>query len=659
MPVKRSLIIVLAIAALLTAGGTGSLAASAASGAQRLLIHAQPNPATAGTPVTITGALRGRGSAGAPVVLWQRRADHARFRRVARTTTDSSGHYRFILKAGAAQTNRDWYTTAHGLQSRTIHERVYAAVTLQTNDPAVPPGPVTLTGQVVPGHRGQRVLLQLRSANGALHRRKWTTIARPRLSRRSRFVVNHQFATNAAWELRVVLRPTSRNIRSVSPLLELDVNPIHRIKHVVIIMQENRSFDTYFGTYPGVDGIPHGACVPDLNPANPCIAPFHDAADLNYGGPHGQANSTADINGGAMNGFVQQAEKASGCGTDPTNPSCSPCQQGQATACNDVMGYHDAREIPNYWDYAQNFVLQDHMYEPNASWSLPQHLFMVSEWSAFCASPLLPASCTNALQSPNSPGGPLSITPLYAWTDMTYLLHRAGVSWGYYVFKGTEPDCEIDSEMTCTPIPQSPTTPGIWNPLPHFTTVQQDGELQNVQTLQNFFTAAKSGTLPAVSWIDPTGSVSEHPPGLVSAGQTYVTGLINAVMSSPDWNSTAIFLSWDDWGGFYDHVPPPLVDVNGYGMRVPGMVISPYARQGYLDHQTLSHDAYNKFIEDAFLRGQRLDPRTDGRPDPRPHVRETSPFLGDLVSDFDFTQRPRAPLLLPVHPAPGPASTPP
>jgi phospholipase C len=130
-------------------------------------------------------------------------------------------------------------------------------------------------------------------------------------------------------------------------------------------------------------------------------------------------------------------------------------------------------------------------------------------------------------------------------------------------------------------------------------------------------------------------------------------------MSSPDWNSTAIFLSWDDWGGFYDHVPPPLVDVNGYGMRVPGIVISPYARQGYLDHQTLSHDAYNKFIEDAFLRGQRLDPRTDGRPDPRPHVRETSPFLGDLVSDFDFTQRPRAPLLLPVHPAPGPASTPP
>ena len=135
-----------------------------------------------------------------------------------------------------------------------------------------------------------------------------------------------------------------------------------------------------------------------------------------------------------------------------------------------------------------------------------------------------------------------------------------------------------------------------------------------------------------------------------------MTGLINAIMQSPDWNSTAILLSWDDWGGFYDHVVPPAVDQFGYGMRVPGIVISPYARQGYIDHQILSHDAYVKFIEDDFLGGQRLDPATDGRPDPRPDVRETNPQLGDLSADFDFTQTPRPPLLLPVHPAPGPAS---
>lgn len=150
-----------------------------------------------------------------------------------------------------------------------------------------------------------------------------------------------------------------------------------------------------------------------------------------------------------------------------------------------------------------------------------------------------------------------------------------------------------------------------------------------------------------MSWIDPTGAVSEHPPALVSTGQSYVTGLINTIMKGPDWNSTAIFLSWDDWGGFYDHVAPPVVDQNGYGLRVPGIVISPYAKTGYIDHQTLSHDAYVKFIEDDFLGGQRLDPATDGRPDPRPDVRENNPQLGNLVNDFDFSQTPRPPVLLP------------
>jgi phospholipase C len=423
-------------------------------------------------------------------------------------------------------------------------------------------------------------------------------------------------------------------------------------------MQENRSFDQYFGTFPGADGIPGLAgnpgtipCVPD--PSNGgCVQPFHDTNNKNFGGPHGAANATADMDcatpatntGCAMDGFVAQAEKGKGCSTD--DPNCSPCTQGSKAQCIDAMGYHDVGEIPNYWGYARSYALQDHMYEPNASWSLPQHLFQVSEWSAFCTDPLNPASCVNALQNPNPSDG----LQHYAWTDMTYLLHRAGVSWGYYVFQGTEPDCESDSVMTCAPVQQGPKTPGIWNPLPSFTDVSQDGQLGNIQTLSNFYAAANSGTLPAVSWIVPNGKVSEHPPALVSAGQTYVTGLVNAIMQSPDWSSTAIFLSWDDWGGFYDHVAPPSIDINGYGLRVPGIVISPYAKPGFIDHQTLSHDAYNKFIEDDFLGGQRLDPATDGRPDPRPDVREANPALGDLTADFDFSQSPLPPLLLPTCP---------
>jgi phospholipase C len=327
------------------------------------------------------------------------------------------------------------------------------------------------------------------------------------------------------------------------------------------------------------------------------------------------------------------------------------------------MGYHTASDIPNYWAYAQNFVLQDRMFEPNASWSLPEHLFLVSEWSAYCTQHDNPSSCTNALQNPGFPpdfGGrrarnavpplPARPAPVYAWTDLTYMLHKNHVSWGYYVVSGTEPDCENDTALSCGPVQQNSKTPGIWNPLPYFDTVRADGQSGNIQSVSNFYAAAKAGNLPSVSWVVPSGAVSEHPPAPVSSGQSYVTSLINAVMRSPDWSSTAIFLSWDDWGGFYDHVVPPSVDQNGYGLRVPGLVISPYAKTGYIDHQTLSFDAYDKFIEDDFLKGQRIDPPSDGRPDPRPDVRENASILGNLVSDFDFNQQPRSPLILLVHP---------
>ena len=121
-------------------------------------------------------------------------------------------------------------------------------------------------------------------------------------------------------------------------------------------------------------------------------------------------------------------------------------------------------------------------------------------------------------------------------------------------------------------------------------------------------------------------------------------------MKSPDWKSTAIFLAWDDWGGFYDNAVPPAVDQQGYGLRVPAITISPYARKGYIDHQVLSSDAYLKFIEDDFLHGARLNPKTDGRPDRRPDVREDEPILGNLVQDFNFNQAPRPPVLLSTNP---------
>jgi phospholipase C len=426
------------------------------------------------------------------------------------------------------------------------------------------------------------------------------------------------------------------------------------IKHIVIVMQENRSFDHYFGTFPGADGIPMQNGVARVCANDPitgqCIAPFHDANDLNYGGPHGMRSAVTDIDGGRMDGFVRAvvAGRVGYC-SDPKTPGCTSGEPGP-----DVMGWHDAREIPNYWAYARNFVLQDRMFEPSASWSLPAHLFLVSGWSATCPD-LDPMTCSSDIDQPRDAASG-STREVFAWTDLTYLLHKNDISWGYYLSEGVEPDCAND-EMFCEEHPLSLDVPGIMNPLPNFAAVHEDGQLNHVRPTNEFLASLRDGTLPAVSWVIPEDAVSDHPPSSIHAGQAYVTGLVNSIMQSPAWNSTVILLAWDDWGGFYDHVPPPSVDANGYGLRVPALLISPYARAGTVDHQVLSFDAYLKLIEDIFLNGQRLDPTTDGRPDARPGVREDNPLLGDLLRDLDFANALPA-LVLPLDPSPGPASNP-
>ena len=441
---------------------------------------------------------------------------------------------------------------------------------------------------------------------------------------------------------------------------------IHKIRHVIVVMQENRSFDSYFGTYSGADGIPMSGgiptvCVPD--PANGlCIKPFYNSSLKDGGGPHSHLAALTDIAGGKMNGFISSQVGGIQKKCKRLNdPDCTvPVPGGRVPY--DVVGWHDAREIPNYWSYAQKFVLQDHMFAGVRSWSLPAHLDMVSGWSATCTKSADPMSCYTALDVPGkinskSFAAHLNRTTPYPWTDLTYMLHRAGVSWGYYVSAGTEPDCRNAAAMNCRPRPQDAATPDIWNPLPGFSTVKQDGQLSNIQPASNFFQAAKKGTLPNVSWVVPNGHNSEHPPASVSDGQAWVTRVIDAVMSGPDWSSSAIFLSWDDWGGFYDHVPPPTVNGQGLGLRVPGLLISPFARPGYIDHQQLSTDSYLRFIEDDFVGGQRLNPANDGRPDSRPFVAEDQPGLGNLMSDFNFDQAPRPPLILALQPPPGPAPT--
>ena len=440
-----------------------------------------------------------------------------------------------------------------------------------------------------------------------------------------------------------------------TPATVPDVTPephgIHHLQHLIFIVQENRSFDHYFGTFPGADGIPmkHGVptvCVPDQALGH-CSRPYHSTSLVNLGGPHAEPDSIRDVDAGKMDGFVDSIMSTPNPCAQTAERTSAKCKgfvgpQGQP----DVLAYHTAQEIPNYWAYAKNFVLQDHMFAPADSWTLPSHLFLYSGWSATCGNPFKPMTCTSDLTQSTA----LSklrhgvSRPVYGWTDITYLLNKANVSWAAYV------DDQICTDPPCS---GKAGPPPAQNVLPGFTTVIQDHQLGNIQTHGAYAQAAADGTLPSVSWITPgRGSPSEHP-GTgepISDGMAYVTGLVNDAMQGPDWDSTAIFLTWDDWGGFYDHVPPIRVDENGYGIRVPGIMISPWARTGTIDHQTLSFDAYLKLIEDDFLGGQRLDPKTDGRPDPRPTVREDVPVLGDLRKEFDFSQTPVPPMVLPPNP---------
>ncbi|HEU4354156.1 MAG TPA: alkaline phosphatase family protein [Actinomycetota bacterium] len=430
-------------------------------------------------------------------------------------------------------------------------------------------------------------------------------------------------------------------------LRKIDQARLH-LDHLIFIVQENRSFDHYFGTYPGAKGIPMTPagrpkpCIPDPVLGR-CVRPYHSRNQWQKGGPHSERYSEMDVNGGRMDGFVQAAIASHRpCSTDRNDPRCADFlgPQGQ----HDVMSYHTRKDIPNYWKYADRFVLQDRMFAPADSWTLPAHLFLISAWAARCQNPRDPMSCTSnlELQEEAQIQRNREDRPIWAWTDITYLLHENGVSWSYYVGDDT---CLFDP---CQSSASDRRTVTQQNPLPWFTTVRQNGQIENIRGHAEYFAAAADGTLPSVSWVVPYGGVGEHPGSdePIWKGMRHVTKIINAAMKGPDWGSTAIFLTWDDWGGFYDHLEPPRVDMNGYGIRVPGLMISPWAKAGTIDSQVLTFDAYLKLIEDLFLSSERLDPRTLSRPDSRPTVRERVRILGNLLREFDFSQDPLPRLVL-------------
>jgi phospholipase C len=381
-----------------------------------------------------------------------------------------------------------------------------------------------------------------------------------------------------------------------------------KLQHFVFITQENRSFDSYFGTYPGADGIPDGVCLAGPRIGR-CMPPAHDPSDVNHDAPHFRSDAIYDIDGGRMDGFLARAYTTGGLCTT-VGRSCEPGQDPR-----DVMGWHDWREIPNYWTYASQFVLQDHFFAASLGYTLPNRLFGLTGQSGGLTDTRRPESTEFDFQS------------------IVDSLDAANVDWTYYVTTERNLDPE-DGQVVAsldTPI-RRPTDFSYFNPLPALRGVRTDPtQLVRLVDTADFYQDARYGRLAAVSWIAPSAELSEHPPHSIRRGMAYVTGLVNAIMEGPDWNTTAIFISYDEWGGFYDHASPPAVDGEGFGLRVPGIVISPYARAGYVDHQVHSSASWLRIVEDRF-----------GLPSLTARDASADAMLGA----FDFSQPPRPPVIL-------------
>ena len=370
------------------------------------------------------------------------------------------------------------------------------------------------------------------------------------------------------------------------------------IQHIVFILKENHTFDNYFGAFPGVNGATTG--VVKINGVDKTI-PLNSAPDHPSDYCHHWHCAHVDYNNGKMDAFNIG---------DPTLCGSAPYK------CYQVGSQ---QLIPNYWSLAQHYVLNDNTFSSINSASFPNHLFTVAAGSG----PDIPTSAKDnpggsfgvwGCDSPSTITVPLfngtRVYPCFTFSNLADEMTQHNVSWKYYA--AFPPDKGYS-----------------WSALDAF---KQDRETavwaSHVVNWTNFAADAKAGNLPAFSWLTPPYADSEHATS-TCVGENWSVQQINAVMSGADWSSTVIVLAWDDFGGFYDHVPPPKVDALGYGFRVPFMVISPYAYASgnpsnpHVDHTQLEFSSVLKFAEEAFN---------------LPSLNRRDTTSADLMSSLDFSQ---------------------
>ena len=368
------------------------------------------------------------------------------------------------------------------------------------------------------------------------------------------------------------------------------------IKHFLVLMQENHSFDNYFGTYPGADGLPHDTCMPVDNGQDPskphtrdtCVKPYHLGGQAVLGLGHSKAVYEAEYAGGRMDGFINVFSQRRDVGSQ-------------------AMGYYDDRDLPYYWNVADNYVLFDRMFTSASAGSVWNHMFWVT----------------------GTPGNYREDALLTTGFDRVPTifdsLQRAGISWKFYV-QNYRPTVNFR-----TPGSSDAASQIVWVPPLNYNRFLDDPALNSrIVDMDEYYKDLANGTLPAVSFMVPSGA-SEHPPGSIQAGERFVRTLINALMASSSWSRSAFMWTYDDWGGWYDHVKPPKVDAYGYGFRSPALLVSPYAKRGHVDHTQLDFTSELTFIENNW----------DVAP-----LAERDKKANDITTAFDFTAGPREPVLL-------------
>ena len=395
-----------------------------------------------------------------------------------------------------------------------------------------------------------------------------------------------------AFLLTVLLAASQINVAMASSAQAVMVPPAKTpIQHLVVLMQENHTFDNYFGTYPGADGLPSGTKMP-VDPTNPAagyIVPWHIGTTTITDLSHTAPTFLAQYDNGKWDGFVSAINGYNENGTI-------------------AMGYYDSSDIPYYWNLASNYVLFDHFFSSAKDGSAANHMYWV------------------AATDPTVKKGQQLSTLLNNVPTIFDRLQAAGVSWKFYV-ENYNPQITYLNPSTQS----NRESQVVWVPLLNFPRFISNKDLSShIVDLSQYFVDLQQGSLPAVAYIVPSGA-SEHPPQYPASGEREVKSLLQELMRSSSWNSSAFMLLYDDWGGWYDHVLPPQVDAQGYGARIPGLLVSPYAKKGYIDSTQLDFTSVLKFIETNWNVAS-LETRDAN--------------ANNFLSAFDFSQAPRQAQLL-------------